>query len=257
MATRTSYDSGTFCWVDLITSDADGAKAFYSELFGWDYEDNDMGDGAVYSMGQIEGNRTAGVMGGQDQPPHWNSYILAESAEDAVGKAEEAGAKVVQPVVDIGPPGKMAFIQDPSGAVVGIWEAGETIGAQLVNAHGAFSWNDLQTHDVDKAVEFYCDVFGWEAAEVGDDEENDRFVVRVGERMNGGVAKIPEAMGEETPPHWMVYFAVDDIDAAVKTAEGNGGQVHVGPIDLPSGRIAVLTDPQGAAFGMFTGDLDD
>lgn len=257
MGTRTEYEPGTFCWVDLITSDAEGAKAFYGELFGWEFTDNDMGGGAVYSMGEVGGNRTAGVMGGADQPPHWNSYIAVASAEETVRKAEEAGAKVVQPVVEIPGSGKMAFVQDPSGATVGLWEAEDNIGAQLVNAHGAFSWNDLQTHDVDKAVEFYTGVFGWEVGTVEDDEEHERVMIRVGETQNGGMAKLPDVMSPETPPHWLVFFAVDDVDAAIETAERAGGAKQVGPLDLPAGRIAILTDPQGAAFALFAGELDD
>src|SRR5688500_727300 len=109
MGTRTSYEPGTFCWVDLVASEADGAKRFYTELFGWVHGGNDMGDGAVYSMAKRDGKRVAGLMGGQSGPPHWNSYIAVESAEDATKKAEEEGAEVVQPVIDLGGPGKMSF----------------------------------------------------------------------------------------------------------------------------------------------------
>ena len=257
MGTRTSYEPGTFCWVDLVTSEAEAAKRFYTDLFGWEYEDNEMGDGAVYSMALVGGKRVAGLMGGQSEPPHWNSYIAVESAEETVGKAKEAGANVVQDVIDLGGPGKMAFLQDPSGALVGVWEAGETIGAELVNAHGALTWNDMQTHDVDKAIEFFTGVFGWEVAPVDEDAENQRVMVRAGETLNGGMAKLPEQLGPDVPPHWMPYFAVDDLDAAIERGESAGGNKAFGPMEIPAGRFAMMIDPQGAAFALFAGELDD
>jgi predicted enzyme related to lactoylglutathione lyase len=153
--------------------------------------------------------------------------------------------------------GRMAVIQDPSGGVVSVWEARDNIGAGIVNAHGALTWNDLQTHDVAKATEFYCEVFGWEVAPVDEDAGNERVVIRSGERINGGMAKLPESMGEEVPPHWLPYFAVDDIDNALSAAKENGGDIIVEPMEVPAGKLAVVADPAGAVFGVVEGELED
>src|SRR3954466_10047652 len=150
MGTRERHEPGTFSWVELATSDADAAKAFYGELFGWEYDDNEIGDGMVYSMATIDG-KVVGALFKSEQPPHWNSYITVESVEDAVEKAKEAGGEVVQEPMDVMDAGRMAVIQDPSGAPVSLWEAKDSIGAELVNSPGALAWNDLMTHDVDKA----------------------------------------------------------------------------------------------------------
>ena len=256
MGTREKHEPGTFSWADLATSDLEGAKNFYSKIFGWEFEDMPAGEGQTYSMARIDGKYVAAASEA-DGPPRWNSYITVDDVEEAAKKAEEAGANVHAPPFDVMDAGRMAVIQDPSGAVVSLWEAKDHIGAQLVNVHGALTWNDLMTHDVGKATDFYCEVFGWEVAPVEEDAGNERVVIRNGERMNGGMAKLPESAGEETPPHWMPYFGVDDLDAALRSAEDAGGTKVVGPMEVPAGKFAMLADPQGALFSVFQGEFDD
>jgi uncharacterized protein len=256
MGTREKHEPGTFSWVDLATTDLDGAKAFYGEVFGWEFEDLPVGEGQVYSMAKVDGSNVAAASEA-DGPPRWNSYVTVESASDAAEKAEAAGAKVHAPPFDVMDAGRMAVIQDPSGGVVALWEPKDNPGAGLVNAHGALAWNDLMTHDVEKATEFYCELFGWEVAPVTEDAGNERVVIRNGERMNGGMARMPESMGDDTPPHWLPYFGVDDVDAAVRATEEGGGSKLSDPVDVPAGRLAVLADPQGAVFAVFSGEFDD
>ena len=255
MGIRERYEPGTFSWVELATSDADAAKAFYGELFGWEYDDNEVGDDFVYSMATIDG-KVVGALFKSEQPPHWNSYITVESVDDAVEKAKEAGAEVVREPMDVMEAGRMAVIQDPSGAPVALWEAKDRIGADLVNSPGALTWNDLMTHDVGKASEFYSEVFGWEIGEV-EGAPDDRVGIRVGEQMNGGMAKLPESAGEQVPPHWLPYFAIDDAEAAAEKVKGAGGEVVAGPIEVPTGKFLVCGDPQGAMFALVAGELDE
>src|SRR3954471_17564092 len=121
MGERTSYAPGTLSWAELATSDADAAKAFYAAVFGWDYEDNPIGDGQVYSVALREGKRVAALFG-SDQPPHWNCYVTVESADDAAARAAEAGGSVLQDAFDVMDVGRMAVIADPSGANLCLWE---------------------------------------------------------------------------------------------------------------------------------------
>lgn len=257
MGKRETYEPGTFSWTDLTTSDVDGAKAFYAKVFGWSYEDLPAGDEGTYSMASVDG-ATVAAISGMAGPPRWNAYVTVESADDAAERAKEAGAEIHAGPFDVMDAGRMAVIQEPSGSVVCVWEPKDNHGAGLVNAHGAMSWNDLQTHDVEKAIEFYTQMFGWEVAPVTDDDsDSDRVVIRNGEQLNGGMARMPEAVGTDVPPHWLTYFAVDDIDAATSAISGNGGDVVAGPMEIPAGKLAVASDPQGAMFGVFSGELDD
>jgi hypothetical protein len=253
MTEMTSYNPGTFCWIDLTTSDAAAAKKFYGELFGWSLVDNPVGPEMVYSMSQIDGKDVAGLyqQGPQEQgiPPHWNSYVSAASAADIVTKAKAAGGTALMEAADVLDFGRMAVIQDPTGAVVGVWEPGKHIGARLVNQSGALCWNELATKDAKKAAEFYTQVFGWDGRTqpMGDNEYTTFYN---GENMNAGMIQMTEQWGD-VPPHWMVYFAVGDCDGDAEKIKVMGGNILVPPTDIPSvGRFAVAQDPQGAAFAI-------
>lgn len=143
--------------------------------------------------------------------------------------------------------GRMAVIQDPSGAVVGAWQPKAHIGASLANVPGSLSWNELATRDTQAAEKFYTGVFGWNA-QTQDMGGSNYTMFSVGDRLNGGMMAMNEQWGD-APPHWMVYFAVADCDASAATAKAQGGRLMVEPMDIPEiGRMAVVQDPQGAVF---------
>jgi predicted enzyme related to lactoylglutathione lyase len=249
----TKYPSGTFSWIDVNTTDQDAGKAFYTELFGWGSVDNPVPDGGVYTMLQLNGRDVAAIsamspeMRESGMPPMWNSYITVEDVDKAASRAEEAGGSVMMPPFDVMNAGRMAMVQDPTGALFALWEAKEHIGAQLVNVPGSLCWNELYTNDPDKAAEFYQAVFGWEHQY---DEKMNYHLFFNGERMAAGMMKISDEMAE-VPPNWSIYLAVDDCDATVAKANELGGSVVVPPQDIPgTGRFAVLHDPQGAVFSV-------
>ena len=255
MAERTSYAPGTFSWVDLQTSDQDAAKSFYSDLLGWDYEDIPIGDGSTYSMAKVQGKSVAAIGGLQDpsMPPHWNCYVTVESADAAAERAGELGATVLAPPFDVFDAGRMSAFADPQGAVLSVWQAKDSIGAELVNVPGALSWNELVSPDLAASAEFYRGLFGWQIDEVPE-SDGGYWSITNGGRQNGGM--VP--MLEGGHPAWNLYFAVDDVDAALARAQELGAAIVVGPMDIPnSGRFVVLRDPQNAVFSLFSGWLDD
>jgi predicted enzyme related to lactoylglutathione lyase len=232
--------------VDLQTSDPDAAKQFYGTLFGWEYDDMPMPQGGTYSMSTIRGKYTAAIAPlppMQGAPPHWNSYI-ATSDVDATAKAvSENGGTVLMPPMDIVESGRMAFVADPTGAPVGFWQAKNHIGSAVVNEPGAFCWSELHTSDTDAASKFYGNVVGWQPEPYGDDYT----VFNVG---GTGIAGLSSMMMPGMPPSWLVYFEVADTDASAAQATDLGGTVLAPPMDIPAGRFAVLSDPQGAVFGI-------
>jgi predicted enzyme related to lactoylglutathione lyase len=159
MGARTSYSPGTFSWAELATSDAAAAKAFYTALFAWEYDDMPVGDGQVYTMSKRDG-QVVGALFSSEEPPHWNCYVTVASVDDAAARAAELGATVVSEPFDVMDAGRMAVIADPGGATLCLWEPRGSIGATLVNAPGAMTWNDLVTPDPDAAARFYGDLFG-------------------------------------------------------------------------------------------------
>jgi uncharacterized protein len=256
---RSEYRPGTFSWADLATTDPDGAKRFYGELFGWEYDDTPVGDGIVYTMCRLGGSSVAAINEQQAQeremgiPPHWNNYVTVASADDAATRAKELGANVVAEPFDVLEAGRMAVIQDPTGAFLCVWEPRENIGATRVNEPGCMTWNDLNTPDPDPGREFYEALFGWSFEKVPSDEV-DYWVIQNGDRTNGGVMRMQQ---EDAPSFWMPYFAVEDVDATAETASAGGGGKHAGPFTVPTGRASVLHDPAGAVFAVFEGEFDD
>jgi predicted enzyme related to lactoylglutathione lyase len=260
MGERTQYAPGTFCWTDLTTTDQDGAKAFYGELFGWEVTDTPMGDGAVYSMMSIDGRNVCAISPQPPQqreagvPPVWNSYVSVKDADATARRASELGADVHAPPFDVFGAGRMAVIQDPQGAFFAIWQPKEHIGAALVNGHGRLSWNELATTDLDGASKFYSELFGWDVSSVDMGGQPYR-VAAVEGHGNGGIRPV---MPEGTPPHWLVYLGVDNLDAAASKVPELGGNVMVEPMDIGDGnRIAVAQDPQGGIFALYAGRFDD
>jgi predicted enzyme related to lactoylglutathione lyase len=254
MGERTSYAPGTFSWAELATSDADAAKTFYASVFGWEYRDNPIPDGSVYSMALRDGKEVAALFTETSQPPHWNCYVTVQSVEQAAARAAELGATVAAEPFDVMDVGRMAVIIDPVGAALCLWEAGSHIGASLVNTPGSMTWNDLITPDPAASAKFYGDLFGWTTEEMQGGQGY--RVISNGGRTNGGLMPLSPAMGS-TPPNWMPYFGHEDVERLVREVEGLGGQVYNGPMQLPQGTIAVLGDPQGAAFSVWTGQYDD
>jgi predicted enzyme related to lactoylglutathione lyase len=177
-------------------------------------------------------------------PPHWNCYVTVASADETTQKAKDLGATVLAEPFDVMEVGRMAVIADRSGAALSLWEPRAHIGATLVNTPGSMTWNDLVTSDPDGAVDFYGDLFGWTFEEIPD--AGGYRVISNGGRTNGGIFPL------DGPSNWMPYFGHEDVDRLVGEVE----TVYNGPMQLPNGRIAVLGDPQGAVFAVWTGEYD-
>jgi predicted enzyme related to lactoylglutathione lyase len=259
MGERTKYTPGTFSWADVATTDQAAAKEFYSELFGWEAEDMPAGEGVVYSMMRLNGQYVAAISPQQQQqrdagvPPTWNSYITVDSADAAAEKAGQLGATVHAPPFDVLEAGRMAVIQDPQGAFFMVWEPRQHIGAGLVNAPGALSWNELSSPDVDASAAFYGGLFGWDADEF--EGTGQRYlVVKNAGRGNGGIRELGD---QPAPPHWLPYFGIDDIERGLAKVTELGGSTLAGPIDIGIAKIGIVQDPQGATFAIYAGEFED
>jgi predicted enzyme related to lactoylglutathione lyase len=254
MTEVTRHAPGTPSWVDLATTDAEAAKAFYTALFGWEGDNQGQGSG-YYTMLRKDGRDVAALFpaGPEGGPPHWNTYVTVADVDRAVERTEPAGGSVVVPPFDVMDLGRMAIISDPTGAVIALWESRGHIGARLVNEPGAFCWSELTTSDRERAAAFYGAVLGWSS------RTNTMGPMTYTEFQNGvsTVAGMTEMAG--VPPNWGVYFAVEDADETVARTEELGGTVVRPVMDLPIGRFATLLDPQRAVFSIiqFTRPPDD
>ena len=262
MGKRQRYEPGTFCWIDLATTDPAGAKAFYGELFGWEAEDMPAGEAGTYTMLYLSGDEVGGLYemdaGQREQgvPPYWFSYVSVDDADAIASRARELGGTVYGEAFDVLDAGRMAVIQDPTGAVLGAWQPRGHVGASRVNDPGCFTWNELQTRDPEAAADFYAALFGWETEPQEQDGNLVYVTIENAGAKNGGIMPMTEQHGD-APPFWLTYFTVPSCDDAVARVRELGGEVLAGPLDLGAGRIAVVSDPQGAAFALFEGETDD
>ena len=250
MSERTSYAHGIPSWVDLSSPDPQASAAFYGALFGWEHvppENPEVTGG--YGMFMLRGKLVAGVgpLMSEDQPVVWSTYVAVDDADEVAAKARDAGGQVFIEPMDVLDAGRMAFLVDPTGGFIGLWQAGRHHGAELVNEPGALAWNELRTRDVDAAVAFYGDVLGWTTQPWEGDYKtwvNDGDIV-------GGVTALGDEQPPEVPSHWSVAFIAQDVDASTAMTKELGGGVLVEPFDAPRvGRVAVLTDPHGAMFSI-------
>jgi|Tabmets5t2r1_1033131.scaffolds.fasta_scaffold08366_3 uncharacterized protein len=241
-----SYPAGTFSWVDLGTTDAAGARAFYGGLFGWQTEDMTSNQG-TYTMCRLQGRDVAGIHEhAADQGTGWGSSVSVDDADRATARARELGATVLAEPFEVLGAGRTAVLRDPAGAVVSLWQPRGHAGAGLVNEVGTWTWNELSTADVPAARAFYRELFGWDAVDVPGPLPRTSF--RLGELLVGGAhAPAPQ---EDPRPRWTVSFRVADADRAAERVEQLGGSVLLPPMDVPVGRFAVVADPAGASFSI-------
>ena len=240
-------------WTDLATSDPEGARLFYSSVFGWKVEVNPDPQYGGYALAKISGKDVAGIGPKQmdEAPTAWTVYIGTPNAAETATKAEAAGAKIIAPVMEVGDQGHMAIIQDPSGAYLGLWQATNMMGAQSTGAN-SMGWAELNARGFDKAEPFYKNLFGWgeKKMPMSGDQTGDYTEFQLhGDSIAGGMEMNP-MVPAQVPSYWMVYFNVDSVDKAFNKVLAEGGKEMLSPQDMPGGRFAIVSDPQGAAFGL-------
>jgi uncharacterized protein len=237
------YPGGTFCWIDLGTNDAPSAQAFYSGLFGWEFEDLPTGEHGTYSVCRRKGKAVCGLYDQADEA-EWGSHLSVDDVDAATARAQQLGAGVI--VEPFGTPGdgRMATIRDPAGAAVSLSQPGVNFGAELVNEDGTWTWNELVSADLSAGRDFYVEMFGWSAQDAPGSIPRTTFTL--GDLLVGG-GHAPTAQ-EDPTPRWSVTFWVADADRAAARARELGGAVLLPPLDIPVGRLTILADPQGAVF---------
>jgi len=239
-------------WVDLGTKDPTAARDFYGKLFGWKTEVNPDPQYGGYGLAKLDGQDTAGIGGLQspDQPTAWSFYIGTDDCATIEQKVKAAGGKVVAPAFDVGDQGKMATFQDPSGAFISVWQPTRMGGFQTEGAN-AFGWAELNARGVEKDVSFYERVFGWTPKRSPVPGGSDYIEFQVDGDSVAGATEIDPKMPSQVPSHWLVYFSVDDVQTAFQKALQLGAREIVAPQAYEGGEFAIVTDPQGAQFGLY------
>jgi hypothetical protein len=239
-------------WIDLSSSDAQGSRDFYARLFGWSVDVNPDPRYGGYAIAKLGGHDVAGIGPTQmpEQPTAWSVYIGTDDAEDLAARVQGAGGTVVAAPFDVGDQGRMAVFQDPSGAYISAWQPTAMGGFETGSAN-AYGWAELSARGLDQDLPFYGEIFGWttRSSDMGADQPPYNEFLLDGRSVAGAMEMNP-MVPAQVPSYWLVYFNVDDVDAAFAKAAAAGAQEMLAPSDFPGGRFAILTDPQGAAFGL-------
>ena len=243
------WPQGTPSWVDVMVDDADAARAFYTQLFGWTAEPGPPEYGG-YTMCLLEGSPVAGLSPKPESwpgPNVWSTYLAVDDLDATAAKVRDAGGSFMMEPMDVGPMGRMAYCADPTGATFGFWQAGSHKGVGVYSEPGALVWEEQMSNDYEAAKAFYSRVLGYSYDSM--DNEGFRYstFATTDGQMRGGIGQLP-GDDAQVPAHWAVYFGAADTDAAVARVRELGGSVQGEPWDSPYGRLARVTGPQGEAF---------
>ncbi|MEU8675133.1 VOC family protein [Streptomyces sp. NPDC048560] len=248
-------DSGP-CWVELGTPDIPAAKSFYAALFGWHCETDPRPEAGGYTMARLGDAAVAALTplhrpGGS--PAAWTVSFSTRDADATAAKVTSAGGTLLTGPTDVFEQGRFAVVSDPEGAVFSLWQPRAFAGAERLGDPGTLGWAELSTRDTVTALAFYPTVLGWTVSAGGSYTH-----WGVDGADFGGMMAMGEEFEPEVPPHWLPYFVVTDVDATAATALSAGGDLLLPPTSIPDGpRIAVLRDPQGAAFGIHRSYRED
>jgi predicted enzyme related to lactoylglutathione lyase len=255
MATAVSALLGRPVWYELMTSDPAAAETFYTKVVGWTaapFEESPNPYTVFKRSGDVG---VAGLMktpDGMNMPPFWSMYVAVPKLEEAIAHIKRLGGSELSGIIEVPTVGRMEMVKDPQGAAFYVIEPEPRAERpETAPEVGEASWHELMTTDVDAAMKFYQDVFGWKPSQAMDMGEMGKY--QMFDRphgMIGGIMKKGPEMAN-VPPNWGIYFLVPDVDAAVERVKANGGTILNGPMEVPGGdRILNAVDPQGAAFSL-------
>jgi predicted enzyme related to lactoylglutathione lyase len=246
-----TYAPGTPIWIDHTSKDVAASAKFYGQLFGWQAQDlgEQAGHYTMFTQGGKQVAATTPPMS-PETPSVWTTYISSEDVEETARKVEAAGGKTLMAPMQVMDQGSMAVFMDPAGAAFAVWQPAAMTGAGLVNKPVSLSWNELATRDMAKAKDFYPKVFGWGVKSNPMPDGSEYVEWQINGRSIAGGMQMGSMFPPDVPAHWLVYFAVANTDETVKREQELGGKVIRPAMDIPQGRMAVLSDPQGAPFAV-------
>jgi predicted enzyme related to lactoylglutathione lyase len=233
-----AFPEGVPCWVDAQLPDVEAGKRFYGELFGWTFPE----EAGFPSRADLDGEPVAGLTPKSDgrMPTVWTVYFATPDAVALTRRITEAGGRIITEPVGAGASGELgreALATDPEGAVFGLWQPGTHPGFARRHERHAFCWAELYARDTATVDRFYGTLF--HDALFGPDATPDF-----------GRVPVSGVFPAEMPPHFLVHFGVEDCAEALGTVNRLGGRVQVTPFDTSYGRVAVVTDNQGASFAV-------
>ena len=246
--------SGRFAWYELMTTDVAAARAFYSNVVGWEARDASTTE-LAYTLFSATNAPISGLMALPEEArrmgatPRWMGYVGVDKADATTDRIKRLGGVVHVPPTDSNI-GRISVVADPQTAILALVEGLKTGSSQAaeLDQPGQVGWHELLAVDWAEAFGFYAELFGWQKVDTESGPVDAYQLFSAGGQTIGGMfTKRPV----EPVPYWLFYFNVGDIDAAAERGRRGGGQVFEGPFVVPEGSwIARCIDPQGAIFAL-------
>ena len=249
---------GAPCWVDLTVGNLEAVKPFYHAIFGWEFEDQGEQFGN-YNIILKDGDVVGGAMQysaefmGPEEINAWSTFFATENAEASLQAAAASGGQMATPAMEVPTQGTMASAVDSTGANYGLWQPAERRGFDKYGEHGFPGWFELHTRDFDASGTYYSAVLPAELTDMPMGDDARYSTLNINGEPQAGILDAASTQPAGVPNHWLIYFIVDDTDAALETAGENGGAALSRPVDSPQGRFALLQDPSGASFYVISG----
>ena len=250
--------TGRFVWYELMTTDIAGARDFYTKVVGWEAKDSHM-SGMEYWMFHAGSEGIGGMMTLPEEakamgaPPHWLGYVAVKDVDASAAQVTAASGRIYVPPTDIPNVGRFAVVADPQGAVIALFKGSMEAPPETSNpmeTAGHVGWHELYAAEWSSAFDFYAKLFGWVKKDAMDMGPAGTYQIygTPDVTLGGMMNKIPEM----PVPNWSYYFNVGNIDEAVDRVKAGGGQVIMGPMEVPGGGFVIKgIDPQGAHFSLF------
>ncbi len=219
-------------------------------------------DGPVYSNAKKGDDFVGAIYEQPDEvvasgfPATWSVTFSVDDIETSTASVSDLGGSVNMGPMDVFELGRMSAIADPNGAPAALWQAGSHIGASVMFEHGSFTWAQLITRDREASTTFHRKLLGLDLDSGPAPGGGVNDVLTLDHEPMVGIMDMPDDVADAgTPNHWVIYFHVDDVDATIDLAIANGATLIMSPTQLAHiGRIAIVSDPQGAVFGLVTPD---
>lgn len=256
-------EHGDPVWIELTTHDVSGSADFYRTIFGWEITQSSS-EVPGYTVATLDGEPVAGAVSALDEldqrpkfDTEWKVLLKVDSISEATAKVPPARGRIVAPPMKVSDAGRLAIVEDPGGAVLGLWESINFDGFTLGTKHGQPCWFEVMSTDYDDAKQFYASVVDWDFHYADADgslvprpvkKDKTRYCANDGNTRATSALRDADHLGEDASSYWQVYLAVDDIDATAEAIRAVGGKVLSDPSPVRLGRVATVADPQGAQF---------
>jgi uncharacterized protein len=245
---------GKVIFAELVTPDLAAAKQFYGGLFGWTFRDIQSGK-AEYAAASLDGHPVAGLIHkefstAERGQPAWLSFIAVRDVDATKNMAVQHGARVLLAPHTLPGRGRQAVLADPQGAVFAVLASSSGDPPDVLAEPGEWIWSSLITRDPDAGAAFYQTLFDYEVFALPADEGAQHLLFATDNYARASANSWP-ANKPNIHPHWLNYVRVKDADKTAAKAVALGGRILVEPrLDRHGGKVAVIADPTGAAFGL-------